>query len=242
MRAFFLTILFPRIISQGRLYLSNRNSFTTPSSSSPPRPITISQRSPSPTTAEPSNLLPPLPEPEPEPQPVDKAHGSQFDLYFLQSSILLDGLLTALVGLADKGWEMYLAAAVLPFASGTGSAVKGVAMDLVGGDEKADALSGIALIEKLGKSISIILHDLHNHRDLVLPAIQSSTWTDWVRIRPTVNANLNLVAQVSTISLFGFVFSALSEIGIPTAVFLANGVSSYLKSLIFILHPPSSIL
>jgi hypothetical protein len=32
------------------------------------------------------------------------------------------------------------------------------------------------------------------------------------------------LAQVSTISLFGFVFSALSEIGHPTAVFLANGV------------------
>lgn len=50
---------------------------------------------------------------------------------------------------------MYVAAAVLPFASGTGSAVKGVAMDLVGEDEKADALSGIALIEKLGTSFSL---------------------------------------------------------------------------------------
>lgn len=30
---------------------------------------------------------------------------------------------------------------------------------------------------------------------------------------------------MSTISLFGFVFSALSEIGMPTAVFMANGVS-----------------
>ena len=39
---------------------------------------------------------------------------------------------------------------MLPFASGTGSAVKGVVMDLVGGEEKADALSGIALVEKLG--------------------------------------------------------------------------------------------
>lgn len=46
---------------------------------------------------------------------------------------------------------MYVAAAVLPFASGTGSAVKGVVMDLVGVDEKADALSAIALVEKLGK-------------------------------------------------------------------------------------------
>ena len=46
---------------------------------------------------------------------------------------------------------MYIAAGVLPFASGTGSAVKGVVMDLVEAEEKADALSAIALVEKLGK-------------------------------------------------------------------------------------------
>lgn len=52
--------------------------------------------------------------------------------------------------MASEGWHVYLAAGVLPFASGTGSAVKGVVMDLVGVEEKADALSGIALVEKLG--------------------------------------------------------------------------------------------
>jgi len=53
--------------------------------------------------------------------------------------------------------HIYVAAGVLPFASGTGSAVKGVVMDLVDGEEKADALSGIALIEKLGMSYSFSL-------------------------------------------------------------------------------------
>jgi hypothetical protein len=37
----------------------------------------------------------------------------------------------------------------------------------------------------------------------------------------------DVIAQVSTISLFGFVFSALSEMGYPTAVFLANGVRDF---------------
>jgi len=40
----------------------------------------------------------------------------------------------------------------LPFASGTGAAAKGLALDFVGAEERADALSGIALIEKVGKS------------------------------------------------------------------------------------------
>jgi len=74
---------------------------------------------------------------------------------------------------------MYLAAAILPFASGTGAACKGVTLDFVGPDQRADALSAIALVEKL--------------------------------------------AQISTISLFGYVFSLLSEIGQPKLVFLANG-------------------
>jgi hypothetical protein len=73
-------------------------------------------------------------------------------LIFLQLSILLDGFLTAAVTFATTGWHMYVAAAVLPFASGTGSAVKGVVMDLVEPEEKADALSAIALVEKLGRS------------------------------------------------------------------------------------------
>ena len=46
---------------------------------------------------------------------------------------------------------MYLAAAVLPFASGTGSACKGVTMDFVEADQRADALGAIALVEKLGR-------------------------------------------------------------------------------------------
>ena len=46
---------------------------------------------------------------------------------------------------------MFLAAVILPFASGTGAAAKGLALDFVGPDDRADALSGIALIEKVGE-------------------------------------------------------------------------------------------
>ena len=107
-----------------------------------------------PVEGEASNLLPP--NPHPTESPTDTQHGSRFDLIFLQISILVDGILTAAVSSASAGWHMYLAAAVLPFASGTGSAVKGVVMDLVEAEEKADALSAIALIEKLGTSLVLV--------------------------------------------------------------------------------------
>ena len=149
MRAFFLSILFPRIITSGRKWLS-------PTHSPPPSQHSIEE--PEPIEGHPSNLLPPTS--EPTQQPTDIQHGSAFDLLFLQFSIFLDGLLTSLVTFASSGTQIYIAAGVLPFASGTGSAVKGVVMDLVGGEEKADALSGIALVEKLGTSPIIPFHHL----------------------------------------------------------------------------------
>lgn len=82
---------------------------------------------------------------------MDKRHGSTFDLVFLQWSIFFDGLLTSLVALSTQPWNMFLAAVVLPFASGTGAAAKGLALDFVPPEERADALSGIALIEKIGR-------------------------------------------------------------------------------------------
>jgi len=41
----------------------------------------------------------------------------------------------------------------LPFASGTGPAAKGVVLDLVGPEQRAEALGGIDLIEKFGMSL-----------------------------------------------------------------------------------------
>lgn len=196
-RAFFLSICFPRIISSGRRFLTR-----APPSPSPSPP------SPSPSPSGPDSPLPPpsparsdtydsarpdSPEQADEPNvvsapredlpsaPTDTAHGSLFDLYFLRYSIFTDGILTAGISLATRPYHLYIAAAVLPFASGTGPACKGVVLDLVDASDRADALGAIALVEKL--------------------------------------------AQVSTIGMFGVVFSWLSEAGKPTMVFLANAVS-----------------
>lgn len=80
-------------------------------------------------------------------KPTDAVHGSHFDLVFVRWSMVLDGFLTGLFVFANQGWHMYVAAAVLPFASGTAPAAKGVVMELVNEDEKGGALAGIALLE-----------------------------------------------------------------------------------------------
>ena len=52
---------------------------------------------------------------------------------------------------------MFIAAIVIPFASGTGAAAKGLALDFVAPEDRADALSGIALIERVGEFYSLLM-------------------------------------------------------------------------------------
>ncbi|WVR04573.1 hypothetical protein IAU60_001580 [Kwoniella sp. DSM 27419] len=179
-RAFFLSICFPRIITAGRRYMSRRPDVPSKAADMHPyRPI---------EAEEPDDAG--APREDQARAPTDLQHGSTFDLYFLRWSIFVDGLLTGLTTLSTSGWHLYLAAGVLPFASATGSACKGVTLDFVGPEERSDALGAIALVEK--------------------------------------------VAQVSTISLFGYAFAFLSERGQPTLVFLANGSIAMLAFLVLL--------
>ena len=61
--------------------------------------------------------------------------------------MVVDALLTALVGFSSEGWHMMLAAGILPLASGTAPAAKGCMMEMVPTEKKGDALSAIALVE-----------------------------------------------------------------------------------------------
>ena len=174
MKSFFLSILFPRIIKNGRKFLSapevkhpvptaSSSSSTTlaPRSRSASTSSTAADEHPeNPVEAEEPSIVS-APQQEQARKPVDAKHGSLFDLYFLRGSIFLDGFLTSWVSLAHEGWHMYMAAAILPFASGTGSACKGVTLDFVSAEERADALGAIALVEKLGQSnVSTIATDV----------------------------------------------------------------------------------
>ncbi|KIW13439.1 hypothetical protein PV08_08627 [Exophiala spinifera] len=78
-----------------------------------------------------------------------------FDLTYTRGSLIADGLLTLLCSFVREGWQMYLVAAVLPFAAGTGSASKGTILQMVGSGassaERTDALAGVSLVENMAR-------------------------------------------------------------------------------------------
>ncbi|SCV72985.1 BQ2448_6910 [Microbotryum intermedium] len=161
-RASFLTFAFPRAIARGRIWLSRPQVEVKGSSptarATPPRPPTQIK------DLEPLSLNPDeLTEPAPLPKPTDQVHGSLFDLFFLRMSMLVDACLTACVTFTTQGWHVYLgefkltlgcsmyltAALILPLASGTAPAAKGVIMELVEPSQQSLALQAIALVESL---------------------------------------------------------------------------------------------
>lgn len=202
-RAFFLTLLFPRIISSGRSWYStspSSSAATSSSSSAATAPVNAKSSSASSAqTEDAAATAPPLPTSFAEmedagaagiehagepalatPEPTTEAKGRGFDLVFLRGSIFVDACLTALLPFAFEGWHLFVAGGLLPLASGTAPAAKGVVLEMVPKEEESDALQGIALLECL--------------------------------------------AMMTTISLSGFVFSFLTSKGTPGYTFFVNAV------------------
>ncbi|KAL3427584.1 major facilitator superfamily transporter [Phlyctema vagabunda] len=171
-RGCFLTFFFPKIIEKGRRWFE--------SSSAPVSPALDPKRA-IPIATEDFEVIAGLEaeqEPTLTPIPVDLNHGSAFDLFFLKWSLVIDGILTGSAAFSRKGWHIYVAAFLLPLASGSAPAAKGVMMEMCEPEQRADALSAITLVE--------------------------------------------MIATLSTVSVFGMVFSALAEIGKPYLVFVVN--------------------
>ncbi|TXT07090.1 hypothetical protein VHUM_03260 [Vanrija humicola] len=151
-QAGFLSLAFPRIIAAGRRWYAAAPAPASPASSaSSTRTLTDDAVDPAdPDQAELPDAAgaPVLDTPQ---KPTDAAHGSAFDLAFLRRSILVASILTSIVSFSNKWWHLYVAAAVLPFSSGTAPAAKGVMLDIVDVEDRADALAGIALVEKIGE-------------------------------------------------------------------------------------------
>jgi hypothetical protein len=90
------------------------------------------------------------------PSKVTEAEGPfHFDLLFVTWSILIDGVLTGFAHLVTQGWQLYLLAVILPFASGTGPAAKGTILQMCSPSQRVDALSAISLVEQLAKLVTI---------------------------------------------------------------------------------------
>ncbi|KAL8294812.1 hypothetical protein RB597_008267 [Gaeumannomyces tritici] len=149
MRAVFLTFMFPNIIDRGRKW------FVAPEQASP-APIEPAEPGEIPT--EPALFDAPSGvqgedqpnEPMVTSQPNERA-SCGFDLYFLRSSLLVDGAVTTVSAYASEGWHMYLAALLLPFGSGTAPAAKGVITEMCPPSQRADALSAITLVENIAR-------------------------------------------------------------------------------------------
>ncbi|KAF3000929.1 hypothetical protein E8E13_008714 [Curvularia kusanoi] len=149
LRGSFLTFAFPRIIAAGRAWLE-------PSTTKPPRPAgdepPLTGR---PSPADPSEVGPidPL-DPDEEPMITPQHERTQtfaFDLMYARFSLLLDGLMTGLAAFVSQGYQLYIVAALLPFAAGTAAASKGTILQMLPEKQRVDALSGITLVENIAR-------------------------------------------------------------------------------------------
>ncbi|KAK4131603.1 MFS general substrate transporter, partial [Trichocladium antarcticum] len=147
MRATFLILLFPRLISSGRKWYLARN----------PEQDTREAERPSPTrlATNPEELEAPMgsfAEEEPVVSGAAKEdEGLAFDLFFLRVSLVVDGVLTMCAAFATKKWHIYLAACLLPFASGSAPAAKGVMTEMCPISARADALNALTLVENIAR-------------------------------------------------------------------------------------------
>ncbi|TLD30929.1 hypothetical protein PspLS_02947 [Pyricularia sp. CBS 133598] len=195
MRAGFLTFMFPKIIDWGRKRFIKASPTQPSEVETPPLEMPTDPRlfnAPTGVQGEdqPLELM--------ASAPVKETAGCGFDLYFLRWSLLVDAAVTSVSAYATEGWHMYIAAFLLPFASGTAPAAKGVITEMCPSSQRTDALGAITLVEN--------------------------------------------IANLSTLSLFGFVFSSLSEIGQAHLTFLLNAAVAVLAMivLLFSRFPPAN--
>ncbi|KAL9079033.1 MAG: hypothetical protein Q9157_002048 [Trypethelium eluteriae] len=152
-RGFFLTLLFPRIISGGRRWLENRDKAKNTRS-------LVAKASDIPDIPTEPNQIPAPQGVDHEEEPVEPPKLSNenetfdFDLLFTRFSLLVDGILTGAASFVGEGWQMYIVAALLPFASGTGSASKGSILQMCPPSERTDALSAITLVEMIARLLT----------------------------------------------------------------------------------------
>ncbi|AEO62160.1 hypothetical protein MYCTH_2313227 [Thermothelomyces thermophilus ATCC 42464] len=148
MRAAFLIFLFPYIINKGRRwYLARERQGAGGGETEDCEPARLATN--------PEELEAPmgsLAEEEPVASAeVKEDEGTAFDLFFLRISLVVDGILTMCAAFATKGWHIYLAAFLLPFASGSAPAAKGVMTEMCSASRRADALNALTLVENIAR-------------------------------------------------------------------------------------------
>ncbi|MCJ1443629.1 MAG: hypothetical protein MMC23_004128 [Stictis urceolatum] len=185
LRGAFLTFAFPRIIAAGRHFFAKEERNAEGTDSSERTPLLSSQiRSAAATESD-----------DRDDKIQKKDQTFKFDLIYTRFSLLADGLLTMLCSFVREGWQMYLVAAVLPFAAGTGSASKGTILHMVGSSagssERTDALAGISLVEnmaRLSTSKSAKRFQVYSEKPVASqpsPSPSSLSYADIVALQPS---------------------------------------------------------
>ncbi|KAJ7055857.1 hypothetical protein C8F01DRAFT_1157924 [Mycena amicta] len=192
-RALFLTFAFPRIINAGRKWYSAPSVLASTGTPTEVEAVIL------PTTEGGDAPAPEQAAASLAPAPTDKIHGSKFDLVFLRWSMVVDAALTSLVAFHSRAWHINLAALILPLASGTAPACKGVLMDMIPNTAPTTEEDGTV--------------------DAEVSKAQASAR------RADALAGISIVetfSSISTIALFGVIFSFLSSIERPNLVFFFN--------------------
>ncbi|KAI0197860.1 major facilitator superfamily transporter [Astrocystis sublimbata] len=189
-RGLFLMFVFPRIIAFGRHVFKKSDVPDTDSSPESPLPTEPRDIDPMPAAAGEHE------EPVKAPKPVAVTQGAGFDLFFLRGSLLVDGIITTSSAFATQGWHIYLVGSLLPLASGSAPAAKGVLTEMVPANRKADALQAMTLVE--------------------------------------------YSATLSTMGLFGFIFSSFADLGKSYMTFYCNAAVAIVgvAILLFSSFPP----
>ena len=149
LRGFFLSFIFPRIISAGRKWLEQRDALSAksreddPSFGNSPIPVSPNGIGPvNPMDNDTNSTGPPQPE---------QKQTFAFDLMYARFSLLVDGAMTGLAVFVTQGYQLYIVAALLPVAAGTAAASKGTILQMLPNSQRVDALSGITLIENIAR-------------------------------------------------------------------------------------------
>ena len=150
LRGLFLTFIFPHIIAFGRKHVTRRKEARERSSRSTSGTATPFDAT-DPREIDAADAM----ENEQEPLQPQKLQSKQetfdFDLIYTRYSLLLDGIITATATFITQGWQIYVVAAVLPFAAGTAASSKGTILQMCPPSERTDALGAITLVENMAR-------------------------------------------------------------------------------------------
>ncbi|KAI2602517.1 hypothetical protein GGR54DRAFT_623960 [Hypoxylon sp. NC1633] len=142
LRGVFLLFMFPKIISAGRIWFNGEPAATETRYPEPERHIPTN---PEEFEATEGGEVPQ--EPVQSPDLDEEDSGTGFDLLFVRWSLVVDSCVTFFAGFSTDNWQVYLAGYLLPFASGSAPAAKGVMTELCAPHERQDAISVITLVE-----------------------------------------------------------------------------------------------